>query len=348
LSVNNQQQNELLQVAGPSTSPQPADDGQGDRLRSEEQAAPSPVVVNDAQDLVGGLSSLTSDGSQDYFYLQPGNGQAPVAAFDPSASSGRYLATDDLGSVRLATDPADLVIGAGAYDVWGNYRPNTADAQGQVLLAGLHGSSPFGFTGQYYDAGAGTYAMRARQYDPKQGRFLNKDPHQPDLQLPVTLDPYEYSGNMPSEITDPSGQNWVWPYNDFTLGSTATIRELYQEESLIGGSAPWKSGGDGDLPTPAIGLSALTGSPAFINSHATEYWVPVFTHAPFCGHLTVDMHASLQTNGTLLNQLQEGTREASSLLGVVAPRSCPGCMESRAVSTLLNSSQYAHINIQSG
>ncbi len=123
------QQNQLIQVQGPTTDLQLVYDGQGDRLRSyEQQASGTPVIVNDVQDLVGapgnwvntgaqplpdGLSDLASDGTQDYLYLQPGSDMAP---YNPTTTHATYLAIDTLGSVRLATDPTNAVIGEGAYD----------------------------------------------------------------------------------------------------------------------------------------------------------------------------------------------------------------------------------------
>jgi hypothetical protein len=122
-------QNELVQVVGPSTDLQLVYDGQGDRLRSDEQMVPTPVIVNDVQDLVGapgnrvntgdqpppdGLSDLVNDGTQDYLYLQPGSGMDPVVGY--TSSPDTYLAIDTLGSVRLATDPTNAVIGEGAYE----------------------------------------------------------------------------------------------------------------------------------------------------------------------------------------------------------------------------------------
>ena len=201
--------NELVQVAGPSTNESFVYDGQGDRLRAEDLSGPTPVLANDAQDLAGGLSDLVSDGSADYTYLTPGSGQAPLVGFNLATQRTSTLGTDLLGSVRVVTDPTGAVIGAGAYDAWGNARPNTLDSTGTMLLAGLQGSQPFGYAGQYYDASAGSYDMRAREYSPQQGQFESQDPHAYDPQVPVTIDPYEYAGNMPTDVTDPSGQGWV-------------------------------------------------------------------------------------------------------------------------------------------
>ncbi len=211
-------QNQLIQVQGPTTDLQLVYDGQGDRLRSYEQLVPTPVIVNEVQDLVGapgnrvntgaqplpdGLSDLASDGTQDYLYLQPGSGMAPAMGYNGSHAT--YLAIDTLGSVRLATDPSNAVLGEAAYDAWGNIQASN----GSTLLHGLQGSSPFGYAGQYYDPGPGTYAMRARTYNPATGQFESEDPLAYDPQVPVTLNPYEYAGDVPDLITDPSGRGWT-------------------------------------------------------------------------------------------------------------------------------------------
>jgi RHS repeat-associated protein len=124
-----------------------------------------------------------------------------VADYTQSSARTSYLATDLLGSVRLATDPSGAVIGAGGYDAWGNAMPYTGSS-GPTQLAGLQASSPFGFAGQRYDAGPGTYAMRARTYSPSQGRFQSIDPL-----LNQTGQTYAYANDNPVSQTDPSGQD---------------------------------------------------------------------------------------------------------------------------------------------
>jgi len=180
---------QLTGVTGPGTNLSLVNDGQGDRLRSYEQGTPTWQVRSQAQDLVGGLSSVASDGQADYAYLDPGAGQAPLTAYNPSTNRGAYLATDLLGSVRLATDQNNAVLGAGTYDAWGAARPSTTGNAGMAQLAGLQAATPFGYAGQPYDAGPQTYAMRAREYSPAQGQFLSVDPHPSDPQVPVTIDP---------------------------------------------------------------------------------------------------------------------------------------------------------------
>ena len=150
-------------------------------------------------------------------------------ATSPSTSRATYLATDDLGSVRLATDPTNAVIGAGAYDAWGNAQPNLGGS-GATLLAGLQASSPFGYAGQQYDAGPGTYAMRARTYNPATGQFASEDPQAYDPQVPVTLNPYEYAGDVPDLITDPSGQDWVALSGPPDTATDQAIRQAIEQQ----------------------------------------------------------------------------------------------------------------------
>jgi len=229
--------NQLTHVSGPSTNLSVVPDAQGDRLRSYEQATPLWTLANDTQDLAAfdggaalantnaglpssatgaatgavgtgstttGLSTLVSDGTNDDAYLTPGSGQAPLSTYNQSSHASTYLGTDLLGSVRLATNQSDAVTGAGAYDAWGTAQPNTANSAGQTLLTALQAAMPFGYAGQYYDAGPATYDMRARGYDPATGQFLSVDPL-----LNQTQQPYLYAADNLVDNLDPSGQGWV-------------------------------------------------------------------------------------------------------------------------------------------
>jgi len=245
--------NDLKQLTGvtnSNTNERFVYDGQGDRLQSIEQAGPVPIVHNNAQDTVRGLSALASDGQTDYSYLQPGSGQAPLSGYNQGTVRTTYLATDLLGSVRLATDNANTIIGAGAYDAWGNARPTMATTDSQTLLAGLRASVPFGYAGQQYDAGAGTYNMRARHYDPHTGRFLSVDPL-----VEQTVQAYIYADNNPTNAVDPSGLYSSGQQVDGYIGSTQSFEHsgilnsaitlvqndfVYRDQPthLLGGTAP--------------------------------------------------------------------------------------------------------------
>ena len=261
--------NQLTRIVGPGTNLTLLYDGQGDRLRSYERGTPTWTLRNEAQDLAGGLSALVSDGTADYAYLSPGDGSAPLSAYAPGTSRATYLGTDLLGSVRLATDPAGATIGAGAYDAWGNARPYTGGS-GATQLAGLQGVAPFGYAGQQRDAGPGTYAMRARRYDPATGRFQSQDPLAYSPQVPVTINPYEYAGDMPTGVTDPSGQGWALPGSSLDFGEESNIAGRSIESLLtFAGAFP------GEIQRTASKTSYVGG----YDTSPAQYWIRVFRHA---------------------------------------------------------------------
>jgi RHS repeat-associated protein len=96
---------------------------------------------------------------------------------------------DGLGSVLALTDSAGAVAESYTYDVYGT--PTAPSALG----------NPFLFTGREYDQETGLYHSRARAYDSRLGRFLQRDPlgeaEGPNL--------YPYVDNNPTTFVDPWG-----------------------------------------------------------------------------------------------------------------------------------------------
>ncbi|WP_164991882.1 DUF6531 domain-containing protein [Streptomyces sp. N1] len=77
----------------------------------------------------------------------------------------------------------------------------------------------FGYAGQYKEPVGGEdtsladalgYNMRARVYDPAQGRFTAKDPLKPGQETPAESS-YTYVGNSPTNRYDPAGTCWWIP-----------------------------------------------------------------------------------------------------------------------------------------
>ena len=108
--------------------------------------------------------------------------------------------------------------------------------------------------------------MRAREYSPSQGQFESEDPQAGDQQEPITYDPYEYAGQMPVGITDPSGAGWVFPTKD--LGSLGATTD-YAEQSAIGGPAAYL-GTDAGPDVRGV-LESMLGSSA----GTLGFWIPV-------------------------------------------------------------------------
>lgn len=134
------------------------------------------------------IALLLDDGEHRYVY---GPTSTPIAQYD--ASDGvEYLLTDQLGSVRVVTDAVGAIVGSASFGVFG-------------AVEGASGvASAFGFTGAWTDDETGLVYLRARDYDPATGQFLQVDPAVDD-----TRQPYAYAYNNPLLWTDPTGLD-VW------------------------------------------------------------------------------------------------------------------------------------------
>jgi RHS repeat-associated protein len=133
-----------------------------------------------------GIGTLLSDGD-DYLW---GNGL--IGRIDAS-SDITYAHQDGLGSIRLITDDTGAVVGTTEYDAFGAQRATTGV---QYRL---------GYTGEQLDAETGFVYLRARYYDPGQGRFLTKDPWPGRTGDPPSLHRYAYVSNGPINYSDPTG-----------------------------------------------------------------------------------------------------------------------------------------------
>ncbi|MCP5018074.1 MAG: RHS repeat-associated core domain-containing protein, partial [Ketobacter sp.] len=103
---------------------------------------------------------------------------------ESSTGETRYLLSDGLGSVRQAVDETGSVVAYNEFDPYGNPVQN--------------GSSPYGFTGEWWQAEVGLLHLRARWYSVGTGTFLSRDPVESQL-------PYQYVNGSPTNRIDPSG-----------------------------------------------------------------------------------------------------------------------------------------------
>ena len=157
--------------------------GLGDRIWHEADGAAS----EDTLDTNGSLAQVLYDGSTDYLY-----GLGRVGESQPGG--WLYHLPDALGNLRQGVDAN------GRVTLSRNFTPF-----GSVLDEITPQDSPFGFTGEWTDP-TGLIFLRARYYQPGQGRFTSRDPFPGFPIAPATLHPYLYAVNNPLRYTDPSGE----------------------------------------------------------------------------------------------------------------------------------------------
>ena len=122
----------------------------------------------------------------------PNDASHPIADVNAQTGAVTWLLCDQQGSIR------DSVTNGSNYHV-------DFDSYGDVI--GTNQPKRFGFTGQEQDAESGLVYMNARYYDPTTGTFISQDPtgfSSGDSNL------YRYTGNSPTNATDPTGDNSIW------------------------------------------------------------------------------------------------------------------------------------------
>ncbi|WP_195571467.1 RHS repeat domain-containing protein [Paenibacillus sp. 1001270B_150601_E10] len=113
---------------------------------------------------------------------------------DYRSNQGGYYQYNGHGDVIQITDKSGNVINSYEYDIWGNVTSNVENI-----------TNPFRYTGEILDEESGLYYLRARNYDPADGRFITEDTYEGELGNPLSLNLYTYVENNPLIYTDPSG-----------------------------------------------------------------------------------------------------------------------------------------------
>lgn len=168
------------------------------------------------------LGASSADSSEGVEYLWDPNMPLPVVALERDAdgeATRRHISDDQqplsfsegdgllesfyhhldaVGSVVEVTDTVGVPQWSYEYEPFGTLRTTER-------LSDLAPENERLFTGEFLDEPSGLYHLRARDYDPQQGRFVQKDP----LALPITdsyVAAYVYADDRPTVLTDPSGE----------------------------------------------------------------------------------------------------------------------------------------------
>ena len=166
-----------------------------------------------------------------------------------------YFHYDGLSSTRTLTDASGTLTDGYKYDAWGNLINQAGFTENEFL-----------FTGEQFDAELENYYLRARYYDPKQGRFRTQDPFGGVQREPLTLHKYLYANVDPINVIDPSGK--------FGLAEFSVVNKIRGELSTfqidVGTSlleAKLTPNSDGNFSAAGNGLFIVLGlAPASTNA----------------------------------------------------------------------------------
>jgi len=154
-----------------------------------------------------------------------------------------YTIGDDVISQTKATYPGGVVTFADTqyllYDGHGSTRQllnHTPDGSGEPVVTESYDYDSYGvmlgsgagsadaaatnllYCGEQYDSSLSQYYLRARYYDPSNGRFTTLDPYAGNTSDPQSLHKYTYCHNDPVNAIDPSGA----AIQDYNLSSLMT------------------------------------------------------------------------------------------------------------------------------
>ena len=156
-------------------------DGEGNLVGETSPTGSRELVTSadgDFPEVLGDVSSGTTT-------VYEGSG----AVIRAGAGAPTYALSDRLGSVRGYVTAAGAVAERNGYDAYGSRRA---------------GTSRFGFTGEPHLANGLVY-LRARAFQPSEGRFLTRDDFAGVADRPQSLNRYAYAENRPTAFSDPSG-----------------------------------------------------------------------------------------------------------------------------------------------
>ena len=195
---------------------------------------------------------LLDDGNYSYLYA---TGTTPIVQIDDTTGAIEYLHADNVGSVRTITDNTGTVVSTTDYTPYGALDTHSGTR-----------SSAFGYATSWTDPSTGTDYLRAREYDPSAGQFLQVDPA-----IDQTRQPYEYVASDPLNSGDPTGlckgmdgtpQDRVCTQNDFFWAGLP---------GAIGAQVRTASAGFNAGSTFGVGL--LTNNDVACYGSNPEFWV---------------------------------------------------------------------------
>jgi len=148
---------------------------------------------------------------------------------DPTAGNKIYFYHfDRAGSTLALSDAAGSVTDAYAYTPYGQLLAHEGENKQPFTFVGQWGVRQEGPTGELYH-------MRARYYDARTVRFLQRDPLWPTLADVQALNPYQYAAQNPLMFADPTGLLKLDPAKIAKMAQR--MKKLARNTKKLGGNA---------------------------------------------------------------------------------------------------------------
>ncbi|MCU7862199.1 MAG: hypothetical protein KZQ86_20770, partial [Candidatus Thiodiazotropha sp. (ex Lucinoma kastoroae)] len=193
--------NQLISVEQGGVTTSYGYNADGIRTSKSEGGVTTTFIVDENRDYAQVLIEDNGTGTVSYTY-----GDDLISQTRSGATS--FYHYDGLGSTRSLTNSLGNLTDTYDYGAFGEILNQTGSTENEYL-----------FAGEQFDSSLDQYYLRARYYDPSQGRFTQQDTWMGNNYDPITLHKYLYANADPGNMVDPSG--------NFSLGSMgATINVL--------------------------------------------------------------------------------------------------------------------------
>jgi len=178
-------------------------DGDGNRVAKAVNGVTTQYLVDDLNptgypQVVDELTNGAVTATYTYGFQRISEDRVNGGVITPS-----WYMYDGLGNVRQLTNSNNQVTDSYEYDAFGNLLNKTGST-----------TNPYLYRGEYYDSDLGLYYLRARYYNPITGRFMSRDPNDPQFGIsprrpinPTEFHKYLYAGGDPINRVDPSGRD---------------------------------------------------------------------------------------------------------------------------------------------